>query len=90
MTSRLTGVKRSDVSTYQVASQLGGVLDVGALRILGPDREAHPLLVPGSFVHAVVMATGIRHRRLVELRMKQERPGCALGARRGAKYPDAA
>lgn len=54
----------------QVALEFSRVFNVGALRILRPDRVAHPLLVPRRLVHAVVVATGVRNRSFVELRME--------------------
>ena len=85
---RHIGVHFTD-DQQQFSPQLGGVIDVRRGGVLRPDGIAHPLLVPRSLVHAIVMAAARRHRRLVEVAVKDDRPGRVLPARRGAVNSDA-
>ena len=55
-----------------------GVVNVRASGVMWPDGIPHPLLVPGGFVHAVVVASTGGIGNLVELRVKEQRPGRAL------------
>src|SRR5688572_16656445 len=56
------------------------VVDVRTFRILRADRITHPLLVPRSFVHAIVVATAVRDGGFVKLRMEKNSGGGVLSA----------
>src|SRR5437868_5280220 len=55
---------------HECATEFRSVLDIRAFGVLEADRIPHPLLVPGSFIHAVIVTTTIRNGRLVKFRMK--------------------
>src|SRR5262245_40732633 len=65
---------------HKIALKFGRVFDVRALGVLWTHRIAHPLLVPGGLVHAVIVATAVGNRRLVKFRMKQRRSGGVLAS----------
>ncbi len=57
--------------------------------VLRADRVAHPLLVPGGLVHAVVVAAARGHGGLVEVAVEEQRAHRILPAGRGAVDADA-
>src|ERR1051326_5987673 len=44
---------------HEVTLKQAGVVDIRGFGVLGPDRIAHPLLVPGCLVHAIIDHAGL-------------------------------
>src|SRR5207248_11133949 len=74
----------------QLALQLVRVTAAAARGALWPNGVAHPLLVPGRLIHAVVVAAAARDGHLVNLRVEEHATGRVLAAGRGASDADAA
>src|SRR5262245_2931727 len=53
------------------------------------ERPAHPLLVPPDFIHAVIVASAVRYRRLIKLRVEQHAAKRVLSAGGSAINADA-